>query len=67
MVLFILSIFSDHGIEASDFFGLRHYTGAHIPSSVDVFLAFGQMGVTWILCKRVIVDRFIRRRPAKDG
>lgn len=67
MVLSTLSIFIDHGVEASDFFGLRHYTGAHIPPFVDVFLAFGQMGVIWILCKRVIVDRFIRRKPAKDG
>ena len=30
IALAILATFHDHGVEDSDFFGLRHYVGAHI-------------------------------------
>ena len=63
----ILSIFHDHGVEESDFFGLRHYGGVHVPPAADVFMAFAQACTIWIVCERVIVDRLVRRRPAKGG
>ena len=67
IILSILSTFHDHGVEEYDLFGLRHYTGAHIPPAVDIFLAFMLAGGMWILCERVIVDRLIRRKPAGGG
>ena len=60
----ILSIFHNQGVENSDFFGLRYYSGAHVPAAIDVFLTFVNMAVIWTLCERVIVDRFIRRKAA---
>ena len=66
IMLAILAIFHDHGVEEYDFFGLRHYAGAHIPPAADMFLAFVNAAGVWVLCERVIVDRLIRRKPTKD-
>ena len=59
------SIFSDHGVANSDFFGLRHYAGVHIPPAVDSFLTFLLVAAIWILCERVIVGYFICSKPAR--
>lgn len=53
-------------VKEYDFFGLRHYAGAHMPPAADMFLAFVNAAGVWVLCERIIVDRLIRRKPTKD-
>ena len=67
IALFTLSIFNDHGVESSDFFGLRHYLDVHVPATIDIFLTFVNVAIIWALCELVVVDRLIRRKPAGSG
>lgn len=58
----ILPLFHYHGLKEIDFFGLRHYVSYHIPPVVDVILTFVLIASIWIVCERVVVARFMRKR-----
>lgn len=64
LIVSILGLSPYNGLEDADFFGLRHYVGDHVPPAADLFLVFLYAAVIWIMCERVIVERFIRKRPA---
>lgn len=62
IILSILPLSHYHGLEETDFFGLRHYMGSHVPPAVDVILVFPFVAGIWILCERVVVDYFLNKK-----
>lgn len=64
IILSILGLSHYNGLEDTDFFGLRHYVSDYVPPAADLSLVLLYVAVIWIVCERVIVERFIRKRPA---
>lgn len=64
LIVSILGMSPYNGLEDADFFGLSHYVSDDVPPVVDVSLVLVYAAVIWIMCERVIVERFIRKRPA---
>ena len=62
VALFAFLTLLDYGAGGSDFFGLKYYAGAHVPLAVEMFLVFVYAAAIWILCERIVVDRFIRNK-----
>ncbi len=65
IILSILPLSHYHGLEETDFFGLRHYMGSHVPPAVDVILVFPFVAGIWILCERVVADYFLHRKSTR--
>lgn len=64
LIVSILGLSRYNGLEDADFFGLSHYVSDYVPPVVDVSLVLVYAAVIWIVCERVIVEHFIRKRPA---